>query len=91
MNLSFDKTFSKSLNELPFELVIEFFEKINLKEYKKFIKLSKQFYFIYKKYFEEKVKRKYYKVNFVKKVTMQISRNGNLFILNADNEDEDVC
>lgn len=51
------------MNELPNELVIEIFEKIDLKETSLFIELSKinkRFYFIYKRYFEEKVK-KYFK------------------------------
>lgn len=47
------------MNELPTELVIEIFEKINLKDYKLFIKFSKinkRFNSVYKKYFEELVK-----------------------------------
>lgn len=47
------------MNELPNELIIEIFEKIDLKETSLFIessKINKQFYFIYKRYFEEKVK-----------------------------------
>jgi len=48
------------MNQLPTELVIEIFEKIDLKETSLFIELSKKskrFYFIYKRYFEEKVKK----------------------------------
>lgn len=47
------------MNELPTELVIEIFEKINLKDYKLFIKFSKinkKFNSVYKKYFEKLVK-----------------------------------
>ena len=70
------------MNELPNELVIEIFEKISLRYLKTFIKLSKinkQFNRVYKKYFEARVKKIYHKVDFGKKVTVQIPRNGNLF------------
>ena len=49
------------MNDLPDELVLEIFEKICLNDYKTFIeysKINKKFYFIYKKYFEEKIKEK---------------------------------
>lgn len=48
------------MNNLPNELIIEIFEKIDLKDTKVFIKFSKinkQFYFVYKKYFEDRVKK----------------------------------
>jgi hypothetical protein len=47
------------MNELPLELIIEIFEKISLSDFKSFItisKVSKKFNFVYKKYFEEKLK-----------------------------------
>ena len=74
--------FDKTLNELPTKVIIEIFEKINLKEYKTFMKIStinKQFNGVYKKYFEENIKKEYHKVDFGKKVTVQILRNGDLF------------
>lgn len=48
------------MNNLPYELIIEIFEKIDLKDTKifiKFSKINKQFYFVYKKYFEDRVKK----------------------------------
>lgn len=48
------------MNELPIELIIEIFEKIDLKDTSLFIKLSKTnklFNDIYKKFFEKTVKR----------------------------------
>lgn len=49
------------MNELPYELIIEIFEKIDLTDYITFISLSKvnkKFNYVYKKYFEEIVKDK---------------------------------
>jgi hypothetical protein len=78
------------MNELQIELVIEIFEKISLRDIKTFhtvSKVNKTFNNVYKKYFEEKVKKENEKVYFGKKVTVQIPRNGNLFYsmyLNVD-------
>jgi hypothetical protein len=47
------------MNKLPLELIIEIFDKINLSDFKSFItlsKINKKFNFVYKKYFEEKLK-----------------------------------
>lgn len=47
------------MNELPIELIIEIFDKIDLQDYKIIVELSKTnklFNDIYKKFFEEKVK-----------------------------------
>ena len=51
------------MDKLPIEVIIEVFEKINLNDFKTFVKLSKinkKFYFVYNKYFEVRV-RKYFK------------------------------
>lgn len=56
------------MNELPKELIIEIFEKIDLKKTFYFIELSKtnkKFYFIYKQYFEENVKRNFLSYGFM--------------------------
>jgi hypothetical protein len=48
------------MNELPIELIIEIFEKISLSDLKNTLltlsKINKKFNFVYKKYFEEKLK-----------------------------------
>lgn len=69
------------MNELPNELIIEIFEKICLKELKTFIefsKINKKCYYVYKKYFEEKVKKED-EIGYIgKKVKVDIPRNGDL-------------
>lgn len=66
------------MDELPIEIIIEIFSKISLREKKIFTtisKINKKFYFVYKKYFEHRVK---HFVDFGKKVTVNISRSGDL-------------
>lgn len=65
--------------EIPIEVIIEIFEKINLSDYKTITtisKINKKFNFVYKKYFEKKVLNS---THFGKKVTVNIPRFGNLF------------
>lgn len=53
------------MDELPLEVIIEIFEKISLSDFKTFntiSKINKKFNFVYKKYFQDTIK-KYYEEN----------------------------